>query len=620
MSGRFPNARSIAFAVARLSSVGVVAVSAGLAGCASDPLAGRFQSHVAYLASDQLGGRGVGSPGIQLAAEYIADELASAGALPGGERGSYYQAFSMPVGRELTEDTKLSVGGVDLALEKDFIPLGFSSNESFSGAVVFCGYGIDAADEGRDDFAGVNLKGKVALVLRGAPASLEDAGVATTRHAALRTKVYNAKDREAAAILFVSSTDEADGDALIPLAQRGADSYGLPAFHITRTVAARILSKGGMGSLDEIEERLAAGSTSSGPLAHIAASGSAGFEQVRAPTRNVIGVVRGEGPLADEFVVIGAHYDHLGIREPTMRRFKGGKRVREKRQPEIHNGADDNASGVSGLLEIARMFAEGPAPKRSIALVAFTAEESGLHGSKHFVDTDIVPMSSVVAMLNMDMIGRMSKKERSVQVFGTGTGEGLAALVERAGRAEGVRIQGIPGAGGRSDHAPFVRKQIPSLHFFTGQHSDYHKPSDDADKVNSRGGAAVTRVVYRVAEQLANRDSRMAYTEPPKIKSALEDAASEDLPTYRVVMGLAPGYAEDGQPGMLVEAVSDDGPAEVAGMKAGDRIVRISDKPVANIYDYMAATRTNNPGDVVEVVVLRDGKELTLSVTLAGAG
>lgn len=602
-------------------SVAVFSVTmlVGPFGCASQ-LERRFQEHIDYLASDELGGRGVGTPGIELAAAYIAGEFERMGLAPAGDDGTYFSTFSLTLNRELTDECRLAFSGDSepRQVNVDFVPFSFSSNDAFEGGITFCGYGIAVPEKEYDDFDGVDLEGNVALFLRGEPARWADADGYPTRHASLRNKIYNAKDRGAVAAVFVNQKPEdGEADPLAPFRGRGADAYGLPAFQITRAMADEMLAAGGMASLDELQERLDAGSHASGWLAHTTMSGQAGFKKITAPTRNVLARLEGAGPDANEYVVIGAHYDHLGERVPMMRRFKAGKLVSVEEKPQIHNGADDNASGVSGLIEIARLFVEGEPPNRSILFAAFSAEESGVHGSNHYIDHPAVPLEDTVAMLNMDMIGRMKRGRSSLEVFGVRSGAGLEEILRE--EAEELGLDALPTAytGGRSDHGPFVRKQIAGMHFFTGHHADYHKPTDDPDRINARAGAKVARLVYRMGRRIAALETRPAFVEvkPPKRK----DKGDGPMPTYRVVMGLAPGYADDGEPGMKVEAVTPEGPADVAGMQAEDRIIGINDKPVANIYDYMAATRNNDPGDAVVVVVLRDGKEVTLQVTLAPA-
>ena len=580
----------------------------------------RFLDHVKYLADDKLTGRGVGSEGIDKAAEYIAAQFKEIGLAPAGDNGTFFQTFPLTLHRTLTDASKLAVSGdqVERKQGADYIPFNFSSDDAFSGSLAFCGYAIVNPDKAYDDFAGLDVKGAVVLVFDGEPRSWADEKGEPTRHAMIRNKVYNAKDRGAVAVLVVSPSPLPDaGEVLTEFVAEGADQYGIPAFHVTRAFAESTIQAGRFGSLDELQAKLDAGKPASGFVAHVAVNGQAGFDKKTAPVRNVLGVLHGEGALADQFVIVGAHYDHLGVRKPMMRKFKAGKVVADDAGPQIHNGADDNASGTSGVIEIARALAAGPRPKRSILFIAFTAEESGLHGSKYFVEHPFAPLEKTTAMLNLDMVGRMNESEKTVQVFGTECGEGFSELVSSAAGKVGLKIAPGVDYGGRSDHAPFLRKNVPAMHFYTGAHNDYHKPTDDADKINADGGARVVKTVVDAARQLADRAEATKFI-AAKAEPKKEEAAGS-APTYRVVMGLTPGYGDDGKPGMAVDAVSPEGPADMAGMKGGDRIIRIGDKKIANVYDYMAGTRNNKAGDLVEVAVLRDGTEHVLKVALAPA-
>jgi len=593
-----------------------VFLSIALTSCTAGP-AQRFHKHIAFLASDDLKGRGVGTPEIERAADYIAAQFAYLGLQPAGEEGTYFQSFPMALQRKLTDQSRLALTGesATLSLQQDFVPLSFSAPGAFEGDVVFCGYGIHAPEKDRDDYVHADVSGKVALVFRGEPPAWTAADGTTTKYATFMEKSYSARDRGAVALLVVNQApSQGQTDRLMEFEGENPDDYGIPAFHVTRTVVDRMLASAGAATLSQLQDKLDAGGYASTSLQGLRASGDAGLERQSAPTRNVLALRPGNGVLSAEVVVVGAHYDHLGVRKPSMRTFRAGKLVTDDTGPQIHNGADDNASGVAGLFEIARELQHQPL-NRSVLFIAFTAEESGLHGSKHYVNAPTIPLEKVVAMLNLDMIGRLPPNSQSVQVFGTKTGSSFESMLEPAAQRAGLTIAATPDAGGRSDHASFARAQIPVLHFFSGQHSDYHKPSDDTYKINRAGGVRIIKMVADLTAQLANAEEKPAYVD---VKTSAPEPAGPQ-PSFRVVMGLAPGYGDDGKPGMLVEAVNAEGPADLAGLKAGDRITRIGETKVSNIYDYMAATRNNKAGDIVEVEVLRGDKEMTLKVTLSAA-
>jgi len=599
---------------------GCLAVSSALAETVND-LAKRFHKHVEYLASDELEGRGVGTKGIEAAADYIAAQYKEAGLEPAGADGSYFQPFPISLDRKLVEGNRLKLSAIDRDLVQgtDFTPLSFSSSGSFSGHVIFAGYAIVNPDKLYDDFKNIDVKGKIALVSDGEPADWADKDGEPTRHSHRRNKVYNVKDRGAVAVIFFNPSPE-EAAKLTAFVSEGADDFGIPALQITRNIVEQILNRE-TGDKQFDLKRLLEG------IAKIEAEGEVKFEKKTATTRNVLAALKGSGTQADEWVVVGGHYDHLGLRVPMMRTFKDGKIVEGSSKPEIHNGADDNASGIAGLIEIARAIARGPKPKRSVLFIAFSAEETGLQGSKYYAEHPYVPLEKTVAMLNMDMIGRLSTGDDRVTVFGANSAAELMPILEAAGKTGGLAIHPGVDSGGRSDHAVFARKQIPSLHFYSGNHPDYHKPSDDTPLINAEGGARIATVVLEATRAIANMPGRPVYKEEVAAKSAGKAndphaaiAGDPDkLPTYRVVMGLSPSYADDGKAGMGVDAVSPEGPAEKAGMRAGDRIVKINGKSIANIYDYMASTRENKGGDTVEVVVTRDGQEHVLKVTLSGA-
>lgn len=578
--------------------------------------ADEFHSHIAYLADDKLEGRGLGSNGIDVAADYIAEKFAAAGVTPGGDDGTYFQHFDATLRRELEPATSLTVTGVDglgvLKLNRDYAPLSVSGNGDVTGPVVFAGYGITAPEFNYDDYANIDVTGKVVLVLRFEPNDEDPkakfGGGVYSPHAYYRTKATLAISRGAKAMLFVNPPLHREEADTIPTFDSGntRESYSIPMVQITQAVADRMLAAGGQPDLKSLEERIEKDRTGfAAPLSGVAVEGDVAIRRVRAGAKNVIGIVKGTGPHADEYVVIGAHYDHLGKARLSL---PHNEAERTDKTLYIHNGADDNASGTSGLIELAEALAAHP-PERSILLIAFSGEESGLLGSEYYVANPTVPRESMVAMLNMDMIGDL--RESRLTVFGVGTADGFRKLVADVGKAHGLEVTEDEGGVGPSDHTAFYSNGIPVLHFFTGSHDRYHRPDDDVQFINAKGGARVVSAVYDIAETLASADTRPTFekvTEKPMVRGGL-----------KVRMGVMPSYADDDEPGMRITGVSGGGPAEKAGLLAGDRILAIGDVPVNNVYDYMGALSRYNPNTTVMLTVRRDGERLVIPVTLGAS-
>ncbi len=565
-----------------------------------------FLAHVAVLADDNLGGRGIGSRGIDQAAAYIAGQYALIGAQPGGDNGTYFQEFDVALGGKLTDEHNFAVDGISMPIARgtDYIPFGFSGGDSFDGEVAFVGYGIVNPEENHDDYAGIDVTDKVVLMLRREPPSWGGPGQ-TTRKATFRNKVYTAKEKGAAAVLIVNRHDDNVEDRLMRFRAQRSD-FGIPSFHITQEMASALLAAGGSDAQASLQAAADEGQNVSRVLAGIRMSGDSGVQKSYTRERNVIGIIPGDGPLSHEFVVIGGHYDHLG-KAPTSMMLRSD---RSDNTPRIHNGADDNASGTAGIIESGRILAARRPLKRSVMLIAFTAEEVGLLGSKHYVENPTVPLEDTVAMINMDMIGRFDEDGQTLQVFGTKAAEEFETMIARHVSDAGMVLRGSESASGPSDHSPFYEKKIPSVHVFTGLHGDYHRPNDDVDKVNAEGGARVTDVVAAIAYDISERDDRVTYNEV-KARAQVSGRRSG------VVMGIMPGYA-DNNVGMAIDGVSSGGPAEKAGMQTGDVITRIGDAKIANIQDYMAALRNNKPGDVVKVTVRRGDSDVIIDVKLGG--
>jgi hypothetical protein len=305
--------------------------------------------------------------------------------------------------------------------------------------------------------------------------------------------------------------------------------------------------------------------------------------------------------MADETVVIGAHYDHLGRGEPGSR---------ASFSKEIHNGADDNASGTAMVLEMARRLARrvDPLPRR-VVFMAFSGEERGLLGSAYYVNHPLYPLDKTVMMVNFDMVGRLNKRDE-LTIYGTGTSPGIDNLVDALGKAEGFTIKKIADGYGPSDHASFYQKNMPVLFIFTGTHADYHMPSDDTETINFPGMARIADFAEVLLLDLSRRPQRPAFT-----KVAGSQGGDTGRVALTVYLGTIPDY-DDEQKGVKLSGVRDGSPADKGGLKGGDVIVGLGGKPIRTINDYMAGLGRYKPGDKVEVVVQRDGKETTLTVTL----
>jgi hypothetical protein len=620
------------------------------------PDASRLRAAVTYLASDKLDGRRTGTDGARAAASYIAKEFARLGLKPGGvakadgkSRPGYMQSFPYVAGVELGKTNAVSLtrrapavegeslgGGIttlDLRLNDDWMPLGFSSNSRlYTLPLTFVGYGITAGDLNYDDYAGAEVKDRVALVLEGTPDADNPHGE-FARYTDVRWKAVAARDHGAQALVIIAGEDNFRDDRLSKLSyDNSAGDAGLPVIVISRQAAAQVLGLGGIPQLAELEKRVAGAAAARRSATAVGAGATypimdavnkASFlEQSRltigvsivrkdAPADNVIGILEGsDAKLKKEFIVIGAHYDHLG---------RGGEGSLAPREGEVHHGADDNASGVAGVLELARNFSTAkPKPKRTLVFIAFSGEEEGLLGSNFYVNHPVVPLAQTVAMINMDMIGRL--KDDKLIVGGVGTAQGFSDLVKlvnapKIGSARTpAAMTGIPQLAltlnedgyGPSDHSSFYAKQVPVLFFWTGTHEDYHKPSDTADKINYEGEARIISLIANVVNEIDRNDNRPAYT-------VAKSEASGRTMSFKVSLGTIPNYAESND-GLKLDGVREDSPAAKAGIKGGDVIVRLAGRDVHNVYDYTYALGEMKAGVEYEVELMRGGERLKLKV------
>jgi hypothetical protein len=522
----------------------------------------RIAADVAWLADDARDGRGLGTRGLAEAAAYLAAGFERAGFGPGGADGSFFQPFEMPVGIRLA-DGRLSVNGEPLERGRDFDALLASGDAEGDFELVFVGYGISDPESGWDDYAGVDVEGRAVLVLDSRPAG-DGSRLAGPRGAGFLARAYkllNASRNGAAAVLIAPSAAAAEAlpaGAGAELPNPTLASAGIPSLAVSRSTAEQIMTRAGL----DLAAAQAAIDATNGPaswlLDGVRIEIGVRVERKRDEVVNVVATLPGADPdLAHETVVVGAHYDHLG-------RGAFGT-LAPSRTGEVHNGADDNASGTAGLLALARAFGAGPQPRRSLVLAAFTGEEAGLVGSSRYVSDPSRP--EAVAMVN--------------------------------------------GANGPSDQMSFYAGGVPVLFFFTGIHPDYHTPDDDAPKVDAAGEARLLGVVERVTRALLDADER-----PRLVRTPARPRGRSSKGGYGPYLGTLPAYGDAPVAGVRIQGVSPESPAERAGLRAGDVIVSFDGAPVRSLEEFTTLLFASKAGRRVEVVVEREGRLFRSEATL----
>jgi hypothetical protein len=468
-----------------------------------------LRDDIRFLSAPEMGGRGAGSEGLSKAARYIADAF-SRGGIPPVPGTTYLQTFTITVGARDGGGNRLECDGSGthepFAFSKDFIPLNFSASGSVSGRLVFAGYGITAPEYGYDDYAGIDVRGKIAVVLKHEPQEYDNNSVFEGRvyseHSQLFRKALNARQHGAAAVFFVNDTaNHSGGDTLDPLtALPSPGSAGIPFVQVRSEIIAKWFEIAGKHFSDvqtAIDQEARAQSFAFPDQLRITIV--VDVKSTQKEVTNVVAYVPGQ---TAEYVIIGAHYDHLGRGEQySMAPDAAGT---------VHPGADDNASGTAGVLSLARWFAAQPKMKRGVLFIAFAGEEIGLLGSSYYTSHPLLPLHDAVAMINLDMIGRL--REHKLTVGGTSTGEGIRALVQAAGRRSGLELETDDLAVyGSSDHTTFKARSMPVLFFFTGLHPDYHRPTDTPDRIDFKATAQVVDLAGTVAAELATRPGRIVF-------------------------------------------------------------------------------------------------------------
>ncbi|MFO0902607.1 MAG: M28 family peptidase [Pirellulales bacterium] len=642
--------------------VGVISDDAALADAGE--IERRLLRDLSYLASDELGGRGPFTEGLEKAADYLAQQFSACGLQTRRFGHPPFQVFRSSVKLALGDDNRLRFLGpdsatIELQFQRDFTPLSLSGAGEFAGPLAFVGHGITCPELGIDDYAGLDVRGKLVIVLRHAPPSLPTAAGARKSHDAklvehtyLARKVENAAGHGAAGVLLVTDAahlakrerldaddDRPDADRAIELdpllafqVEGKLESRAIPVVHLRRAALARLLAAAGQPSLEELElatspaEAETEGRRSAVDALVLAGwngVGKASIERRTFTLKNVLAELPGRGRLADETVIVGAHYDHLG---------NGGISSLAPWTKAIHNGADDNASGSTTLLEVARQVVRRRQSEhaRRLLFVAFSAEEMGLVGSERFVAAPPVPLDDVVSMVNLDMVGRL--RSDRLTVSGIGTAQEFSPMVQRLTAAHDFRAKLDPSGLGPSDHATFAARGIPVLHFFTGLHEDYHRPSDDVERINIAGMRRISQLVAETVLELAQSESRPTPTragldglladvrvsavrrrEPPdRGAESSADAAASSVNNRARSWGVKLSDEPGGE--VAVRAIVPGSAAQRAGLRVGDVLRRVGAQDVASVSQAQAAARTAGDATTVPLRIVRGGTELEVEL------
>lgn len=573
----------------------------------------RIEATVRYLASPELTGRRTGTAGADMAAEFIAALLAEYGYAPApGSRG-FEHGFAVTSGLKVIGEPSLSIAGHELARGTDYNVASFSGSGSTEAApLVFAGYGIVAPELGWNDYAGIDPEGAVVVVVRGEPYEQwnDETFAATTPsvYADIRRKASTARDMGAAGMVILTNPLTRNTDTLPEERPTfSAANFDIPVVMLTRGALDAVLPP--EPEFDLFAELVMADyyrEPRPQVLADAPVDMAVTVEKQLATGFNVVGWLPGnDSALAEEYVIVGGHYDHLGIGGPES--------MHPSRYGEVHPGADDNASGTAVVLEIARWAATSRAElDRSLLVCLFSGEEMGLLGSAALMRNPPVPVERMHSMLNFDMVGHL--KDNTLIMGGAHSADELPGLVAAQAAAVGLSIDDDESGLGGSDHLSFIREGVPAAFFNSGPYGTYHTPDDSPDDVNYSGLESIATMGQLAALELATRPDALSFN-PDAVVIPSQGRNRGDL---KVTMGTVPHYAGE-QPvaGMGVGDVVPDGPAEQGGILGGDIIVKIKDSKIGNIYDFMFVLQDCQPGDVVPVVVWRDGSELEFMVTLA---
>jgi Zn-dependent M28 family amino/carboxypeptidase len=559
-----------------------------------------LKENIGYLASDELKGRKSGEQGELMAAEYIREKFKNAGLELLFDNG--FQKFGLVTSAEIGPGNRLAVNGVEYEVEKSFLPYAFSANTTVSAGAVFAGYGLEVDRDTLqwDDYKGVDVSGKWVLALQGDP-DLENQQSPYIEFSSERSKALFAADNNAAGLILVAGKKFREKDELASLVfDKNSARYSIPIIEVTREVANKML--GGKTTIEALENEMDSLKKPINLKLETTISATTNAIQKEAETRNVVALIPGaDNNLKNEYVVVGAHFDHLGMGGP-------GSGSRATDTIAVHNGADDNASGVAAIIQLAEKLTAGKNNKRSIIFAAFSAEEMGLVGSKAFVNKPPVETDNMVAMFNFDMVGRLDNATNVLSIGGSQTSKESEKLM--ADLNTDFELAFSPEGVGPSDHASFYLQNMPVFFISTGAHPDYHTPLDDAEFINYEGTKKVADYAVRLIEHVANRETDLTFQEAgPKFQRSRGGK-------YKVTLGVMPDFAGVEKRGLRIDSVTKGKPADKAGMKKGDIITAIEGKKVGGIHDYMSRLQTMEAGQQISVDIIRDDKPTVLIVQL----
>lgn len=526
----------------------------------------KLKQHIYSLADDSMQGRNTATPGGAMAAKYISQEFSKIGLTTKTANNSYLQAFTYYAGKEYVGKNYLILGKTNYELNKDYYALSYSANGSLKGAIVNVKQGLELPKQA-SDFTNGNLKGKIAMIDIGYPAGF-DPHSENAKYADIPTRIDNAIKYGAKGILFYKS--DSTQEDLISGFERKVKESNIPVVFLK---------------------------TYNSTIAYTKVNGEVTLEKINKTADNIVGFINNNKPYT---IVLGAHYDHLGFGENGNSLYRG-------KTKEIHNGADDNASGVASIIEIARYLKNSNEKNYNYLILAFSGEELGLYGSKSFVENlyNQIDSAHIACMINLDMVGRLGEKDKNLEINGVGTSPEWSIILKNIS-IDNIRVkEGMNGIG-PSDHTSFYLNNIPVLHFFTGQHEDYHKPSDDAEKINFDGMSKVCQYIIAVIMQVNS------LPKPSYIKTKEDN--NENTPKFKVTLGVIPDYMYDGE-GMRIDGVTEGKAASNAGLIKGDIVIQLGDIKVTDMSSYMKALSQFTKGQQTTVTFIRDKEKKQSNIT-----